>query len=74
MLIADCIPTYYGMTHPAPDYFYLKDRRPELYEQLVSGTADFLDLSTSEFTLYTDFGEGGFTYPSYSGGEEHESE
>jgi len=74
LLIADCVPAYYGMTHPAPDYFYLKDRRPELYGQLVSETADFLDLSTSEFTLDTDFLEGGFTYPSYSGGEEHESE
>jgi len=71
LLIADCVPAYYGMTHPAPDYFYLKDRRPELYGQLVSETADFLDLSTSEFTLDTDFLEGGFTYPSYSGGEEH---
>jgi predicted amidohydrolase len=74
MLIADCIPAYYGMTHPAPDYYYLKDRRPELYEQLVSETADFLDLSTSEFTLDTDFLEGGFTYPSYTGGEEQGSE
>ena len=62
------------MTHPAPDYHYLKDRRPELYEQLVSGTADFLDLSASEFTLDTDFLEGGFTYPSYNDGEEQGSE
>lgn len=74
LLIADCIPAYYGMTHPAPDYFYLKDRRPELYEQLVSEKTDFLDLSTSEFTLDTDFLEGGFTYPSYSGGQENGSE
>ena len=35
LLIADCIPACYGMTHPAPDYYYLKDRRPECYGPLV---------------------------------------
>jgi predicted amidohydrolase len=35
LLIADCIPEYYGDTHPAPKYNYLKDRRPELYNRLV---------------------------------------
>lgn len=70
MLIADCVPAYYGMTHPAKDYYYLKDRRPDLYQELVSDDADFLELSTSEYTLDTDFTRGGYTYPKYEGGKE----
>lgn len=55
MLIADVIPSYYGMTHPAPKYNYLKDRRPGLYETLVAPKVECL---------------GGFTYPTYRDGEE----
>lgn len=36
LLISDCVPSYYGDTHPEPEYSYLKDRRPELYGRLVS--------------------------------------
>ncbi len=39
MLVADVIPEYYGMTHPAPEYNYLRDRRPGLYQQLVAPEA-----------------------------------
>ena len=49
MLIADCIPEYYGMTHPAPKYNYLKDRRPDMYKELVAPKVDFI--------------KGGYTYP-----------
>ena len=49
MLIVDCIPSYYGMTHPAPKYNYLKDRRPDRYKELVAPEADFI--------------KGGYTYP-----------
>jgi len=62
LLIADCIPAYYGDTHPAPDYFYLKDRRPELYKALVSPHADFLDTTGKPITLKTDLNKGGYTY------------
>ncbi len=64
LLIADCVPLYYGMTHPAPEYYYLKDRRPELYGPLVSNEAKFLDTTTRPLDLDTNFLEGGFTYPS----------
>jgi len=64
LLIADCVPAYYGMTHPAPEYYYLKDRRPELYGPLVSNEAKFLDTTTRPIDLDTNFFEGGFTYPS----------
>ncbi len=63
LLIADCVPAYYGMTHPAPAYYYLKDRRPELYGALVSNEAKFLDTTPSPVDLDTNFLEGGFTYP-----------
>ncbi|MBW1946261.1 MAG: hypothetical protein JRJ51_26130, partial [Deltaproteobacteria bacterium] len=56
MLISDCIPAYYGMTHPAPKYNYLKDRRPRMYQPLTSPKADFVP--------------GGFKYPEYKGGRE----
>ncbi|MBL7177732.1 MAG: carbon-nitrogen hydrolase family protein [Desulfobacteraceae bacterium] len=56
MLIADCVPGYYGMTHPAPKYNYLKDRRPEMYKELLSPKVDFL--------------KGGYTYPVYKEGKE----
>ncbi len=39
LLVADLIPGYYGMTHPAPKYFYLRDRRPGLYRDLVAPQA-----------------------------------
>lgn len=71
LLIADCVPAYYGMTHPAPKYYYLKDRRPELYGALVSKEAKFLDTTARPIDLDTNFFEGGFTYPSYEGGDEH---
>jgi predicted amidohydrolase len=56
MLIADCIPAYYGMTHPAPEYNYLRDRRPRMYQPLTSPGAGFIP--------------GGYTYPEYKGGQE----
>jgi len=56
LLIADCVPEYYGMTHPAPKYYYLKDRRPRLYKELVAPKVDFL--------------KGGYTYPTYKKGRE----
>ncbi|MEA3490491.1 MAG: carbon-nitrogen hydrolase family protein [Campylobacterota bacterium] len=40
MLIVDCIPGYYGMTHPAPKYNYLKDRRPDMYRELIAPEVD----------------------------------
>jgi len=70
MLIADCVPAYYGMTHPAPKYYYLKDRRPELYKELVSEKASFVDTTGHPIDLKTDFLEGGFRYPAYKDGEE----
>ena len=45
LLIADCIPGDYGPTHPEGDY--LRNRRPELYKDLVAMEAPF---------------EGGYTY------------
>jgi len=44
---------------------------PELYDELVSPEAEFLDESTSG---ETDFLKGGFVYPSYEGGKEHKAE
>lgn len=58
LLIADCIPGYYGMTHPAPKYNYLKDRRPGLYDELLKKHVEF---------------KGGYTYPEYVDGKEVES-
>jgi predicted amidohydrolase len=49
MLIVDCVPGYYGMTHPAPKYGYLKDRRPDMYKELVAPKVEFI--------------KGGYTYP-----------
>ncbi len=56
MLIADCIPSFYGMTHPAPKYNYLKDRRPKLYKELIKPKVEFI--------------EGGYVYPLYKDGKE----
>ena len=56
MLIADIIPEYYGPTHPEQDYYYLKDRRPDLYKELLKTKVDFL--------------EGGFEYPVHKNGKE----
>jgi len=36
LLIVDCVPGFYGATHPEPEYNYFKDRRPELYGRLLS--------------------------------------
>jgi len=63
LLIADCIPATYGQTHPAPDYNYLKDRRPSLYKALVAPTAHFLDPTGHPIDLNTDLNDGGYTYP-----------
>ena len=65
LLIADCIPANYGMTHPAPNYYYLKDRRPGLYEELTAPKANFLEKSEEEINIKTNFLEGGYTYPEY---------
>lgn len=62
MLIADCVPAYYGMTHPAPNYYYLKDRRPELYNKLVDETVDFHNEQGDKIDLKTNFLERGFMY------------
>lgn len=62
LLICDCVPAFYGRTHPAPSYYYLKDRRPELYQQLVSGEAQFFDSSQSPIDEDTDFFGGLFKY------------
>lgn len=64
MLIADCVPAYYGMTHPAPNYYFLKDRRPELYKKLVDEKADFLDERGDKIDLNTDFFKTGYQYKS----------
>ncbi len=39
MLIGDCIPGDYAPTHPEGDY--LRNRRPELYGDLMAMQADF---------------------------------
>ncbi|MBC8487907.1 MAG: carbon-nitrogen hydrolase family protein [Bacteroidetes bacterium] len=70
MLIADCIPAYYGMTHPAPKYYYLKDRRPGLYKKLVSDKVDFFNSTNDPINPDTDFFDGGFEYPVYKDGKE----
>ncbi len=54
MLVADIIPAFYGATHPESDY--MKDRRPELYRELIAPRADFLP--------------GGWVYPNYKSGHE----
>ncbi len=46
LLIADVIPSDFGPTHPEGDY--LKDRRPELYYELIAKNVTF---------------EGGYAYP-----------
>lgn len=56
LLVADCLPGYYGMTHPAPKYNYLRDRRPEMYAPLTAPKADFV--------------EGGWHYPTFRDGRE----
>jgi len=72
MLIADCIPAYYGMTHPAPKYYYLKDRRPDLYHKLIDDEAGFLDTTDRPVDFKTNFlKEREFKYPSYKDGYEH---
>ena len=63
LLIADCVPAYYGRTHPEPGFHYLKDRRPELYKQLVAHDASFVDISNRELTEESDLFDGGYTYP-----------
>lgn len=65
LLVADCLPAYYGMIHPAPKYYYLKDRRPKQYGELTDPQAGFLNISTSDVTLKTDFLKGEYIYPSY---------
>jgi predicted amidohydrolase len=63
MLIADCVPAYYGMTHPAPAYYYLKDRRPGLYDELLEREVDFKAINPLDVDLGTRFMNGGYTYP-----------
>ena len=62
MLIADCVPAYYGMTHPAPNYYYLKDRRPELYKRLVDENVNFHSERGDKIDLETNFFKTGFMY------------
>ncbi len=56
LLIADCVPAYYGATHPEPSYNYLKDRRPNSYGELAAPLVDFM--------------KGGYRYPEYKNGRE----
>ena len=56
MLVADCVPAYYGHTHPEPAYNYLKDRRPESYRELLAPKVNFM--------------KGGYIYPRYQDGRE----
>ncbi len=56
LLVADCVPAYYGDTHPEPAYNYLKDRRSASYGELMAPTADFMT--------------GGYRYPYYQDGRE----
>ena len=70
MLIADCIPANYGMTHPAPKYYYLKDRRPKLYKKLVSEKVDFFNTNDEPISPETDLLDGGFEYPDNTDGKE----
>ena len=71
LLIADCVPAYYGKTHPEPGFHYLKDRRPELYRQLVEREADFVDVSNRDLTEQSDLFDGGYTYPEPETPEDH---
>ena len=63
LLIADCVPAHYGMTHPAPDYFYLRDRRPEMYQPLTSREAEFLNMPSTQITPETRFLNRTSSYP-----------
>lgn len=57
LLVADCVPGYYGYTHPEnPDYTYMKDRRPEMYKPMVAPKANFQ--------------KRGYIYPKYEDGKE----
>ena len=56
LLVADCVPAYYGQTHPETAYDYLKDRRPDSYRELVRPKVHFK--------------EGGYAYPHYQEGKE----
>lgn len=70
LLIADCVPAFYGMTHPAPKYNYLQDRRPELYTPLIQGKATFYNPSIKPIDLKTNLLNRDFTYPDYDGCKE----
>jgi len=63
LLVADCVPAYYGRTHPEPGFFYLKDRRPELYARLVAREARFVDLTNRDLDEASDLGGEPFVYP-----------
>lgn len=59
LLIADCVPSFYGPTHPetmihdkAIATNYVRDRRWDLYRQLVS--QDYIDRETGEEKTYPD--------------------
>lgn len=68
LLMADCVPAFYGRTHPAPAYHYLRDRRPELYRQLIDSEAQFLDTARRELDLQTGLFEGRGPEPEPAGG------
>lgn len=53
LLIADILPSAYGPTHPE-NANYLRDRRPQLYQELTKNKVQF---------------DNGYTYPSYPKGE-----
>ena len=59
LLIADCVPGFYGPTHPetlihdqVAATHYLSDRRPELYGALASGA--YVDAETGKICRYPD--------------------
>jgi len=52
MLIVDCIPSAYPPTHPEGQSNFIRDRRPELYSQLVSPSiVQNVDGSTYEYPV-----------------------
>jgi predicted amidohydrolase len=72
LIVADCVPAHYGRTHPEPGYFHLRDRRPELYGQLVSREARFVDITNRDLDEDSDLFAGGYRYPDRGNGGESE--
>ena len=56
LLVADCIPAYYGATHSGPGLLLSEGPPPRSYGELVAPKADFK--------------KGGYDYPEYKDGKE----